>query len=198
MKNFIWALILILVIGGLGCAGGAAPTSKSTSTATPSPTQSSPKAPPAVSKPPSPSPTPVVVTTPMARPQPGKSQELTFLLKPPSSTYSLVIYLEKGETLELDWKFVSNPQAGINFMFTTPEGREMDARVQPLNISGHPLYDPNLPSQKTEELVGSNLAIKAGQDKYCSEGYYSLVFAGTQSQAGTVYLRYSLTLTPAN
>jgi hypothetical protein len=133
----------------------------------------------------------------MARPSAGKSQELVLALKVPANTYSLVIYLQKGETLDLDWKFVSDPQAGLGFMFTTPQGREMDAKAQPLNLPGHPLYDQNLSSQKLEEIVGSHLVINVGQDKYCDEGYYSLVFSGDPAQPGTVYLRYTLEQTPA-
>ena len=77
-------------------------------------------------------------------------------------------------------------------MFTTPEGREMDSKMQPINLPNHPLYDQNLPSQTPADIVGSHLIIKVGQDKYCNEGYYSLVFSGNAVQSGTVYLRYSL------
>jgi len=104
----------------------------------------------------------------------------------------MIIYLANGESLDLDWKYVSNPQVGILFMFTTPDGREMDAKSQPLNLTGHPLYDQNLPSQKLEAVVGSHVVINIGQDQYCNEGYYSLVFFRNSSQSGTVFLRYAL------
>jgi hypothetical protein len=104
----------------------------------------------------------------------------------------MIIYLANGESLDLDWKYVSNPQVGILFMFTTPDGREMDAKSQPLNLTGHPLYDQNLPSQKLEAVVGSHVVINIGQDQYCNEGYYSLVFSRNSSQSGTVFLRYAL------
>ncbi len=121
-------------------------------------------------------------------------------LKAPANDHNLVIYLDKGETLDMDWKFVANPQAGIRFMFTTPEGREMNNDLQPLNLPGHPLYSPSMPSQKQEDMVGSHVVIKAGQDQYCSEGYYSLIFSGNPTQSGTVYVRYALvapTIVPA-
>ncbi len=73
--------------------------------------------------------TPTVVTTPIARSSAGKSQELTFPLKAPANAYDLVINLEKGEALDLDWKFVSNPKVAILFMVTTREGRETDSKV---------------------------------------------------------------------
>ena len=82
-------------------------------------------------------------------------------------------------------------------MFTTPEGREMDAKLQPLNLPGHPLYDQNLPEQTPGEVVGSHVAIKVGQDQYCNGGYYTLVFSGSEAQSGTIYLRYALE-PPAN
>jgi hypothetical protein len=34
-----------------------------------------------------------------------------------------------------------------------------------------------------------------GKDKYCNEGYYSLIFSGGPSQSGMIYLRYTLELT---
>ncbi len=174
-------VILILGLGNLSCSSQAAkPTSSPGQTSS---TQTS------TSKSGS---TPAGITTPLARPLAGKSQELTFALKAPTNMYSYVIYLASGETLDLDWKFVANPQAGIRFMFTTPEGREMDAKSQPINLPGHPLYDQSLATQKLEDVVGSHVEINVGQNKYCGEGYYSLIFSGNSTQSGTVYLRYTL------
>jgi len=132
------------------------------------------------------------IATSIPRPSAGKPQELTITLKAPVNAYSLVIYLATGETLDLDWKFVANPQVGIRFMFTTPEGREMNDSSQPINLPGHPLYDQSLPSHDPGEVVGSNVSIEVGQNKYCGEGYYSLVFSANHGQSGTIYLRYAL------
>ena len=71
----------------------------------------------------------------------------------------------------------------------------MDVKSQPLNIPGHPYYDEKVPVKQITEVVGSNLVIKAGKDQYCGEGYYSLVFDGKKVDAGTIYMRYSLTET---
>jgi hypothetical protein len=188
MKIIVCLLVifLALIVSVTGCSNKAAPTSKPESTS-PSDTPVSTSA----------NPNPVAVTTPIARPSAGKSQEITLNLKATADTYSLVIFLEKGEMFDLDWKFVSNPQVGIKIMFTTPEGREMDSKVQPLNLPGHPLYDKNSPSQKLEELVGSHLVINVGQDKYCDAGYYTLVIFRNPAQSGTVYLRYNIDQIPA-
>jgi hypothetical protein len=174
-----------MIVSVTGCSSKTEPTSKSESTS-PSDTTASVSA----------NQNPVAVTTPIARPSAGKSQEITLNLKATADTYNLVVFLENGEMFDLDWKFVSNPQVGINFMFTTPEGREMDSKARPLNLSGHPLYDKNSPSQKLEELVGSHLVINIGQDKYCDEGYYTLVFFRNPAQSGSVYLRYNLDKIP--
>jgi hypothetical protein len=129
---------------------------------------------------------------PMTKPAAGKSQDLTYVMKPPVNVYNGVIHLDNGETLDLDWKFVANPQVGIEFMVTTPEGREIDAKLHGINLPGHPFYDKNLPNQSPEKIVGSNVIIRVGQDEFCSEGYYSLVFSASPGQAGTIYLKYSL------
>jgi hypothetical protein len=192
IKNMTRALILVLVIA---LASSACSKAAATSTISPKPTTAAqtsapPKTTPAAKA--SPTPTPTTITTPLARPATGKSQEITIALKAPGDVYSFVIYLVKGERFDLDWKFVANPQVGIRFMFTTPDGREMDAGSKPLNLPGHPLYDPSLPTQKIEEAVGSSVVIKVGQDPYCVEGYYSLVFTGSPTQSGIAYLRYDL------
>jgi hypothetical protein len=180
---------LILGLGSSACAKAGATSAPSPNPTTTVQTPASPK--PSTAKA-SPTPTPTTITTPLARPAAGKSQEITVSLKAPGDVYNFVIYLANGETFDLDWKFVANPQVGIRFMFTTPDGREMNAGSKPLNLAGHPLYDPSLPSQKIEEAVGSSVAIRVGQDPYCLEGYYSLVFTGNTAQSGTVYLRYDL------
>jgi hypothetical protein len=181
MKRTVCAVIVTMALlsSSLSCSAKAA----STQTPPASQTGTSPAAAPATA-------------TTLARPSGGKPQELTFPLKLGNSVYSMVVFLASGETLDLDWKFVSTPQAGVRFMFTTPDGREMDAKSQPVNLPGHPLYDQNLPSQNLAEVVGSHVVIKVGQDKYCGDGYYSLIFYGNSAQAGTVYLRYVLE-TPA-
>jgi hypothetical protein len=188
-KTLLVLIICILAISCSVCSGRTTSTPASTSAGSPVPTD-----PQASSNRPKANPAPVA--TPMARPPAGKSQELKFGLQASADTYSLVVFLEQAETLDIDWKFVSSPQVGIGFMFTTPEGREMDSKLQPLNLPDHPLYDSNLPSQKIQEIVGSHVVINVGRDKYCGEGYYSLVFSGNPSQSGMVYLRYSLEKTP--
>jgi len=190
MKKIVLVLsiICLLAINGVACSVRAPSTAVPTPSANTGPANtnagsSNPKT------------NPTAVATPMSRPQAGKSQELTFSLKASADTYSLVMFLEQGETLDIDWKFVSSPQAGINFMFTTPEGREMDSKLQPLNLPGHPLYDQGAPSQKVEALVGSHVVINVGETRYCIGGYYTLVFTGNSAQSGIVYLRYSLAKT---
>jgi hypothetical protein len=180
-------LALLLVLSSLSCVK--APVSSPAA----SPTITTQKTVSATSKA-TPTVTTVAVTTPLARPSAGKVQEFTFPLKSPANIYNLVIYLGSGEKLDLDWKFVSTPQSGINFMIATPEGRELNSKLQLINLLGHPLYDQNLPSQTQETAVGNNVVFQIGKDKYCNEGYYSLIFSASPSQAGTVYLRYSLTL----
>lgn len=184
MKNVAWVLIVILILGlsNISCSTGAAKTTAPSTASTAS-----------ITVKPGSSAVPSAITTPIARPSGGKPQELTFTLKAPFNVYNMVIYLANGETLSLDWKFVANPQVAIYFTFTTPEGREMDANLQPINLPGHPLYDKNLPSKNPVEAVGSHVEINVGQDQYCDEGYYSLIFSGSPEQSGTVYLRYSLT-----
>ena len=183
MKKILWALIviLVLVLSNLSCSKVAGKTTTSSTTIKTQTTAN-----------PSPNTTPTVMMTHITRPPAGKSQEFTFTLKAPAGVYNMVIYLAKGETLDLDWKFVSDPQEGLLFMFTTPEGREMDSQAQPINSPGQPLYDKSLPTQNPEAVVGSHVVIKVGQDKYCNEGYYTLVFSGSLSQSGTVYVRYDL------
>lgn len=132
--------------------------------------------------------------TTLAKPAGGKAQEFTVPLKPPTGTYNMVIYLANGDTLDLDWKYVSSnsQQTGIRFMFSTPEGREMDAKLQPVNLAGHPFYDASLPSQKLEDAVGGHMEIKVGTDKYCNEGYFNLIYNVNSTQTGNIYLRYSV------
>ena len=178
-----WASItvLALLLSSSGCVAGAATTSASLPTSgTATPTRTTPSA------------ALTAIATSLARPSAGKPQELTIALKAPVNAYSLVIYLANGETLDLDWKFVANPQVGIRFMFTTPEGREMNDSSQPINLPGHPLYDQSLPSHDPGEVVGSHVSIEVGQSKYCGEGYYSLVYSANHGQSGTIYLRYAL------
>jgi hypothetical protein len=204
VKKLILALVLVFVLvsSTLGCSKPAAsPLSSPSETNSPEPStktkstlSSTPSSTPSKS---GPSQTPTTITTPLVRPAAGKSQELTFTLKTPGDIYNLVIYLANGETLDLDWKFVANPQVGIEFMFTTPDGREMDARSQPINLPGHPLYDPEIPSQNIEDAVGSNVVVKVSRNSYCHEGYYSMVFMGSSLQSGTLYIRYDL-VQPAN
>jgi hypothetical protein len=180
MKNVTWVLITISLL--VLCAGCSNTSAQKTNTQTLTPVTSKP----------GPSATPQVVTTSMARPAAGKSQEITFNLKAPDSSYSLVIFLENGETLDLDWKFVANRQVGINFMLTTPVGKELDANLKPINLAGHPFYDQKMPDQKPEPVVGSSVVIKVGSETYFNAGYYTLVFSGSPVQSGTVYLRYFL------
>lgn len=184
MKNVTWVLIVISLLLCTGCANTASAQKTNSQTITPVTSKASLSA------------TPQAVTTSMARPASGKSQEITFNLKAPDSSYSLVIFLENGETLDLDWKFVANRQAGINFMLTTPIGKELDANLKPINLAGHPFYDQKLPDQKPEAVVGSSVAIKVGSETYFNAGYYTLVFSASPVQSGTIYLRYSL-LPPA-
>jgi hypothetical protein len=183
-------VILIFILGFSACSKTTA-----SSTTPPNPTASVQTA-ATPTKPATPAPTPTTITTPLARPAAGKSQDLTFNLKSSGDVYNLVIYLANGETLDLDWKFVANPQVGIRFWFTAPDGREMNAKSQPLNLPGHPLYDPKLPSLDLQETVGTNVVIKVNQNSYFAEGYYNLVFTGSPAQSGTVYLRYDLALPP--
>jgi hypothetical protein len=199
MKKVTWLLIIIALFAlYIGCSTTATSTPKSSPAQKTQP-QLSPGASPlntavtsSITAKPTPVATPVVVTTPIARPSAGKSQEINFILKAPDSTYSLVIFLYKGETLDLVWKFVANPQVGIDFKLTTPEGRELDSNLKSINLKGHPFYDQDLPDQSPEAAVGSSVIIKVGTDTYCNEGYYSLVFSGSPVQSGTVYMRYTL------
>jgi hypothetical protein len=190
-NKIIWAFILtlVLILGNLGCAKPAAPL-------TPSAVNTAPQAGSTAPKPGSTAST-AALTTLLTRPITGKAQELSFILKPPSSTQNLVIRLEKGETLNLVWKFVANPQAGINFMLSTPEGRELDSNLKPINMKGHPFYDQNLPDQKPEAVVGDSITTRVGSDNYCVAGYYTLVFSGNLAQSGSVYLSYTLQPTAA-
>jgi hypothetical protein len=199
MKKITWLLIIIALFAlYIGCSTTAVSTPKSSPAPKTQP-QLSPGASPqntavvaSITAKPAPVATPTVVTSPIARPAAGKSQEINFVLKAPDSTYSLVIFLNMGETLDLVWKFVANPQVGIDFKLTTPEGRELDSSLKPINLKGHPFYDQNQPDQSPEAAVGSSVIIKVGTDTYCNEGYYSLVFSGSHVQSGTVYMRYTL------
>jgi len=129
--------------------------------------------------------------TTLAPPSIGKAQEVTFNISKPSDSLDLVIFLTNGQTLDLDWKFVTSSDIGITFMFTTPEGMEMDTDSQPINLPGHPLYDPSLPTKEIKAAVGSHVIIDVGQNKYCDQGYYTMVFSGGSAQPGTLYLRYT-------
>jgi hypothetical protein len=185
----VWMLIVIIALAGnsIGCSTSTKSTpAKPTSTSAGSPTagkaSSSPPAIPAF-------------MTKLVRPTGGKVQEFTFALKPPTPAYNGVISLSNGETLDVDWKFVGTGGLGIRFVVSTPEGRELDAKLQPLNVAGHPFYDANLPTPKLEEAVGGHLEINAGQDKYCGEGIYTLIYNVSPGQTGNIYLSYSL-ITP--
>jgi hypothetical protein len=183
MKKIAWMLLIVIVMAGnsIGCTQAA-------KSSTPPDTSS-----PVTPKPSSTSAGTVFATT-LAKPAGGKAQEFTLPLKPPTGAYNMVIYLANGETLDLDWKYVASnsQQTPIRFMFSTPEGREMDAKLQPVNSAGHPFYDASLPGQKLEDAVGGHVEIKVGTDKYCNEGYYNLIYNVNATQTGNIYLRYSV------
>jgi hypothetical protein len=179
MKLITWMLVIIIILAGnsIGCS--------STSNKSPTPTGTgTAKA--------TTSPTPTAFITKLSRPSGAKAQEYTCSLKPPTSVYNLAISLSNGETLGLDWKYVGTGQMGIRFIISTPEGRELNAKLQPYNLAGHPFYDTALPTQKLEEAVGGHLEINVGQDKYCGEGIYTLIYNTNSTQNGNIYLNYSL------
>jgi hypothetical protein len=186
-------VLLLMALASVSLATGCSSRSSLTSSP-PAITKASPAT--QVSMPPAPTPgiasgkATAPAATPLQRPPAGKPQELTLTLKQPANTFNGIIFLSNNETLLIDWKYLGGAGSGAYLMFTTPEGREMDANSKPLNIAGHPLYDANLPSQSPTEQWGGHSTIQVGKSNYCGEGYYNLVFSAPQE--GTIFLRYSL------